>query len=754
MSEIFVEPLESRIAPATITGKIATFTDLDGDVVQIAVTKGTFDASMFTFIGDDSGPQQLAKLDLSSAQFAGSGLTITITSKAGDGFVNIGEIDAHGNDLGKVAVQGDLLSIDAGDASPKKGIASINVHSFGASDPSLFAGLADTASSVVGKVGLLTVGADFKGSLSVTGGTAAGIGKISIGGSVSAIADHASGHISATGSIASISVVGSLDGSAATGDNEGSILSGGKIGAVSIGGSMVAGSHHNDGTIRAADSIGLVTIGGGIGKGPVEAGASSGSVISDNSSIKGVTIGGSLVGGAGASSGAVYAAYGIGKVFVTGGLTGAAGDSSGSITTLGGSIASVSIGGELKGDAGKYSGSVFAMKGMGSATTDGSLTGGAGDKSGSIIAGNSAGGGSSAHIGAVNIGGLLKGGAGDSSGSVIAWQGNVGAVKILNTASGQNGIEGGGDSYAGVIYASGTLGAVAVKGDIKGGTADITGAIVSLSQTGKLQSLILDGSLIGSDHTNTGLLFANNGFSSVDISGDIRGGNNVNSAVSSTGAILVGKLGTLHVGGDIVAGNRADTASGHTLYDSGSIRSNSSIGDVTIDGAIVGNATTAVLIAGRAQFGGSVTNNVAIGDVKVGEGVTYGLILAGVDRANPPAAWSPFARISSLTVGGDWISSSIAAGGKMGPTGWGAGDTVPPNPIPGLVIPPGNHSKIGKIVITGDVKVAEGDTGHQYGFVSGNFDSITVHGTQLSIPTAGNTTDVIAGGGVKIHRLP
>jgi hypothetical protein len=43
-----IESLESRIAPASLTGRILTYTDIDGDKVTVAFTKGTLAEANFT----------------------------------------------------------------------------------------------------------------------------------------------------------------------------------------------------------------------------------------------------------------------------------------------------------------------------------------------------------------------------------------------------------------------------------------------------------------------------------------------------------------------------------------------------------------------------------------------------------------------------------------------------------------------------------------------------------------------------------
>src|SRR5678816_3892338 len=98
-----IEPLESRIAPASLT-----FTDVDGDNVKITISGvGSLTLGVNVIVTAD----QLQTLDLSGAAFQGANVKIVATRApllGGDGFVNVGRINATGRDLGTVRVDGDL----------------------------------------------------------------------------------------------------------------------------------------------------------------------------------------------------------------------------------------------------------------------------------------------------------------------------------------------------------------------------------------------------------------------------------------------------------------------------------------------------------------------------------------------------------------------------------------------------------------------------------------------------------------------
>ncbi len=126
----------------TIVGKRkATFTDVDGDVATIKVSKGTLKAEQFTLFPSGLG-SQLALVDFSGeSEFAGANLSISAKRPAGTtggaGLVHVGYINAAGIDLGNVVVQGDLGQIDAGDElTPERGLLNLSAHSLGRFGPS------------------------------------------------------------------------------------------------------------------------------------------------------------------------------------------------------------------------------------------------------------------------------------------------------------------------------------------------------------------------------------------------------------------------------------------------------------------------------------------------------------------------------------------------------------------------------------------------------------------------------------------
>lgn len=418
-------------APAfSADGKTATYTDVDGDTVTVKTDKGAFSAANFsmTNIVGASGAV-LKTLDLSRAnfgkQYKGATIKVKVTQGVGgDGFVNVGRIDATGIDLALVKVAGELEQIDVGDANlSTPGLGALKAISMGvnALNP-VFGFQSDPAgaltSSIVGPLGALQVG---KGTTAFTGQS----------GIVRAFIDVSAGATEKLGTIGSIAIDQLLGL-----DDAPSVLDG--TGVVTF----------TSGTIRTSGKIGSAVVNGGV------------------------------TGAAGDYSGDLWSRRGIGSVTINGNVTGAAGVDSGSVfvgspdggsNALGKPIDSVKITGSLTGGTGEFSGTVFAGRGLGKVRIGGSVLGGGAGTTGAIV---TLGG-----IGSVKIAGTLTGGGFQYAGSIVAFGGDVGAVTVtqaLATTGSGFGLNG--------IFVNGNLGTLTTGALNSASTG--SGAIVALTTIG------------------------------------------------------------------------------------------------------------------------------------------------------------------------------------------------------------------------------------------------------------------------------
>jgi hypothetical protein len=195
----------TALAPAvtlSANGHSATFTDADGDLVTIKTTRGTYDGDEFTLMPVGAGGGSvLAQLHLGSG-FALADVTITARRgpTGGDGFANVGFIDAAGVNLGLVKITGDLGGIDAG------AVKSLTVQSLGALGLSTQAAGGTLTSHFTGPLGKLIVKSDIRDAHLLAG---AGAGAVTVVGSVT------SAQLSSGADFGAVNVHGHLGGTAA-----------------------------------------------------------------------------------------------------------------------------------------------------------------------------------------------------------------------------------------------------------------------------------------------------------------------------------------------------------------------------------------------------------------------------------------------------------------------------------------------------------------------------------------------------------
>ena len=345
----------------------------------------------------------------------------------------------------------------------------------------------------------------------------------------------------------------------------------------------------------------------------------------------------------------------IGPVKITGNLDGR-GVADGSGIDATGAIGTVTLGGSLYGGTGLGVGEIFSTS-MGAVTVKGSIYGGTASSTGYIHTGSS--------MGAVTVGGSLFGGDGLSSG-VIDSSKDIGAVLIKGS------IVGGTGDLSGYLNASGLIASLKINGSILGGSTpgSIDQGYVNAHRAGPVT---VGGNLEGGASTAAGTLSLGSA-KSVTIGGFIKGGSG-----STSGSILGGSaLGPVKIAGDAI---------GDSSLRSGSIittKSGGNIASVTIGGSFVGGRITAdgqlgaVKITGDLRSGritgqGLSEDNdpntppltaakaLAIKSLSVGGSVLNSRILGGPDSQSG-AVKNGDAGLGAVTVGGNWIASSIVAG--------------------------------------------------------------------------------------------
>ena len=764
------QQLETRILPATLVNPTTlTYQDIDGDNVSVRFSNPILAAgnvnSIFAFNtgnvnGNNNVPQQLRSIKLSGIA-AAAGTTITTVAtrnpvKGGDGFAALGQINATGRDLGAVVIDGDLGRILAGDATTATtGVADMTVHSMGRFGT--VTGAVNLESRIQGTLGSLIVRADIKGAfVHVFGGENGEDGRVDIltvGGSIIGNTIAYSGRVHATGNMGKVTVGGDVIGGGGT--HSGAITTYRDIAGVTIGGSLIGGSGTYAGTIlsdylgegpkpnEVGGHIGSVSIGRDVLGG---SNTGAGTIISESGRLGNVTIGGSLLAGSANRSAHIHSSLEMGAILIGGSVVGGLGDQSGQIETMS-VMGNVQIGGSLIGGTGENSGQVTAKFGIGSMTIGKNVVGGDGLYSGGATSGQT--------MGNVTIGGSIRGGKSTLTGYVYAAH-SMGIVNITGSVVGGAGLRSG-------ILDGRSMPSVFVGGSIRGGKGEGSGVVVGRSflvpvirvngdvvgdagigsgaiRVDSVGTITVGGSLIGGTKSDTGGIFADGPISTVNIAGNIRGGSsNGTQDLVRTGIVSsrLAKIGIMTLGGSLIAGTDATTG---LFSGNGTIQAGKDIGRLTIKGSLVGNATHSALISAYGQAVAPAGLDVAIGSINITGRVEHALIHAGIDAFGQTNA---DAQIGTVTVGGDWIASSLVAGAKAGADGvFGTQDDVKFSSGPANKDVAGVFSRISNVIIGGQVLGTE-FTGDHFGIVAESVGSLSIGANLIPLLAGKHNDDIL-----------
>jgi len=377
-----IELLESRIAPAVVA--ISQFIDQDGDAVTIKVTTAGGDsaalqtaletARSLELVGDGL---QLTKLDLTAAIFKGANVSIVAKPGAeGDGYVAVGFIDATGNELGNVSIDGDLGRIISGNGVNSVAVKNLTVQSIGAYGTLTQGNVGDVDSLLNGSAGKIVIKEDvLTASLTTTGDVAS----LTVGGNLVG-RNETHGLVAIGGDVGAVNIRGSFY---SVGEGKsGKLTIGGDAKSITIGGSVLgsdAVSTEMTGQIHVIGTTGKLTIMGNLagGRNAFDAGLSQVTLVGDVGAIevRGSVFGFSRFGNAGFGSGRIDVAGNVNTVKVVGSMIGSGVALSGSIEV--GGLKTFWMGGNLIGGEGGDAGMLKIDAGATeSITIGGSLIGG------------------------------------------------------------------------------------------------------------------------------------------------------------------------------------------------------------------------------------------------------------------------------------------------------------------------------------------------------------------------------------------
>jgi hypothetical protein len=723
----YIEPLEDRIAPATIINPYTvTYQDQSGDTAVIKISKPLFTSvkaaqnilqwvdvngntltENYTGNGTAEGLQNMNLLGRTDAQ----GMNISVTTLpqvgVGDLTVNVGEIDAmflKNNQatlniaLGSVYVQGNLGEINAGSGFNTPSIKSLTVGSM----------TTDAESSVLGPILSMNVLGDFTAGLDVIGYQYGIINKLRIGGALEgdSSGDQGTGVIEFSGRIGS-AVIGSIGNSngqdpSFTGQLVGGTATPSYIGSLHVLGSITGGAGENSGEVFAETSIKKIVVDQNVVGG---AGENSGQIAGP---LGTVIISGTMTGGSGSDSGsifsetvnvaqnAVFVPLGSVKIggAVTGGTAGTAGTSTTAVQGTAGSIeatkaGTIYIGGSLTGGtAGDTDGSIL-VNSVKTLTINGNLAGGAGQNSGVVM-----GTGSTAPMqyGTIVVNGSVQGSSGAGSGAILLNQSGfatVGSVRITGSLVGSSGIN------SGELVANLNLGTVVIDGSVEGGSAGTaasgpTPAVQGFSgviEGAIAKTITIGGTLTGGATTVTGtadtsgvIMVNNAGF--INVGGGITGGNGPTSGVITTESFFsTDKYGSIVVNGPLTGG--AGAVSGAILLNG---IGGATVGNLKINGSVVGGSgsqsgevqTSSNL--GSLQISGSVLGGSTsdTGEISIGGTLGSGYITGDLNGAASTihlssailnVGYITAGAIQALEIGGNVESGTNTGGGGIANSG-------------------------------------------------------------------------------------
>jgi hypothetical protein len=678
-----LEPLESRIAPATlISPHVVTYTDIDGDHVTVTSSLPIFNSTNASSVlhfntgsvdGSNTTMQQLQTIDLvdgftSSKLVSGDNLSVTVVKAGGgDGYANVGYIESS-YALGHVTVQGDLGRIEAGVTGPvgvnSNGLASLTVHSLGVQGIGTQAGTGNLLSSIYGSIGSITVQTDMTNAAiavvsNTAGATANGnVGSIFIGNNLTGGANGTdskgnvimSGSIATNGNVGSIHIGGSILGG--SGSGSASLNIGGKLGSIYVGGNITGYTVSGDTTGQGADSASISTGNyfpnkGGIGsitvKGSVTGGDGQGSAefsnatISTSGALGSITIGGDVIGGSGANSAEfLNTGSGIGPVKIGGKLAGGSGQDSGEINAV--VLSSISIGKGIVGSSGINSGLVTSANGIGAITIGANgITGGTVADSGAILAGTAPTSTGTETIPSIVIYGDITSTA--ATGSLTTQTpGQINSAVPIGSLTLHGSVIGSAGDNSGTIIDSEPISHVTLlangstdHGSILGGAGSGSGKISALS----FSTVSIAGQITGSTGTGSGIVVSSLGIGSIsaggigggggDESGQINAGTTLGS-VHLTGAIAGG--GGTDAGGIFAVDNIGSITAAALTYGAGSGSGQISAGDNLGALAFTGVANQSTTVSGLVTVIGSVGSISVKGDI-AGTGADTGLFNIG-----------------------------------------------------------------------------------------------------------------------------
>lgn len=269
-------------------------------------------------------------------------------------------------------------------------------------------------------------------------------------------------------------------------------------------------------------------------------------------------------------------------------------------------------------------------------------------------------------MGNVTLTGNLEGGAGQDSGAIIS-NGTIGTVKIGGDLKGSSGLRSGGLTSIGAM-GDVTIGSAAATHHILGGSGESTGIIIA----GALGNLHVYGNITGAGGFHSGFAYSTSNIKSVVVDGNVTGGVGIGSATIEA----VRSLGATFIGGDLVGGDGVG---------SGVVVAGSTLARITVSGDVKGgigansgailggyDPSFSVKALGNVSLGGALIGGEGIGSGSIASAGTIGAVRLGTALSSGLAVQGGAGALSGSITAHGTIASVTSLRGITGGSGAGS----------------------------------------------------------------------------------
>jgi hypothetical protein len=256
-------------------------------------------------------------------------------------------------------------------------------------------------------------------------------------------------------------------------------------------------------------------------------------------------------------------------------------------------------------------------------------------------------------VGALKVANDVRGAWVKVHGDFMAAQGKLANGRIGSVQIGGSLIGTSSDS-SGLISTTGAVGTVFIGGDVRGSEGSSSGRIAAQEITG---SVTVIGSVIGSAGGSSGAIYADAQIASIKVGGDLLGGSGSNS-----GNLRATGIERVHVGGSVVGGDGVT---------SGAVLSNDGTSTISIGGDLIGGVGNSSGRVTAANVKSLTINGSVVGEVEYSGYVdifkTAGVVKVGGDLIGKAerSGYLDLNSIDTLSIGGSLMGGGVESGSVL-----------------------------------------------------------------------------------------